>query len=73
MINYVVLMKLVKLVLWALGAVWSFYMAMENNKYFTLRQEEEKNTLACNLLACNLLAWLVLMVICIVRAVRIVM
>lgn len=51
MINYVVLMKLVKLVLWALGAVWSFYMAMENNKYFTLRQEEEKNTLACNLLA----------------------
>lgn len=68
MINYVVLMKLVKLVLWALGAVWSFYMAMENNKYFTLRQEEEKNNLAC-----NLLAWLVLMVICIVRAVRIVM
>lgn len=68
MINYVVLMKLVKLVLWALGAVWSFYMAMENNKYFTLRQEEEKNTLAC-----NLLAWLVLMVICIVRVVRIVM
>lgn len=68
MINYVVLMKLIKLVLWALGAVWSFYMAMENNKYFTLRQEEEKNTLAC-----NLLAWLVLMVICIVRAVRIVM
>lgn len=68
MVNYVVLMKLVKLVLWALGAVWSFYMAMENNKYFKLRQEEEKNTLAC-----NLLAWLVLMVICIVRAVRIVM
>ena len=68
MINYVVLMKLVKLVLWALGAVWSFYMAMENNKYFNLRQEEKKNTLAC-----NLLAWLVLMVICIVRAVRIVM
>ena len=68
MINYVVLMKLVKLVLWALGAVWSFYMSMENNKYFTLRQEEEKNTLAC-----NLLAWLVLMVICIVRTVRIVM
>lgn len=68
MINYVVLMKLVKLVLWALGAVWSFYMAMENNKYFNLRQEEEKNTLVC-----NLLAWLVLMVICIVRAVRIVM
>lgn len=68
MINYVVLMKLVKLVLWALGAVWSFYMAMENNKYFNLRQEEEKNTLAC-----NLLAWLVLMVICIVRVVRIVM
>ena len=68
MINYIVLMKLVKLVLWALGAVWSFYMAMENNKYFNLRQEEEKNTLAC-----NLLAWLVLMVICIVRAVRIVM
>lgn len=68
MINYVVLMKLVKLVLWALGAVWSFYMAMENNKYFKLKQEEEKNTLAC-----NLLAWLVLMVICIVRAARIVM
>lgn len=68
MINYVVLMKLVKLVLWALGAVWSFYMAMENNKYFKLRQEEEKNTLAC-----NLLAWLVLMAICIVRAARIVM
>ena len=68
MINYVVLMKLVKLVLWALGAVWSFYMAMENNKYFTLRQEEEKNTLAC-----NLLPWLVLMVTCIVRAVRIVL
>lgn len=67
MINYVVLMKLVKLVLWALGAVWSFYMAMENNKYFKLRQEEEKNTLAC-----NLLAWLVLMVICIVMATRIV-
>lgn len=68
MINYVVLMKLVKLVLWALGAVWSFYMAMENNKYFNLGQEEEKNTLVC-----NLLAWLVLMVICIVRAARIVM
>ena len=68
MINYVVLMKLVKLVLWALGAVWSFYMAMENNKYFNLRQEEEKNTLAC-----NLLAWLVLMAIWIVRAARIVM
>lgn len=68
MVNYVVLMKLVKLVLWALGAVWSFYMAMENNKYFKLRQEEEKNTLAC-----NLLAWLVLTVICIVRAARIVM
>lgn len=68
MVNYVVLMKLVKLVLWALGAVWSFYMAMENNKYFKLRQEEEKN-----ILACNLLAWLVLMVICIVRAARIVM
>ena len=68
MVNYVVLMKLVKLVLWALGAVWSFYMAMENNKYFKLRQEEEKNTLAC-----NLLAWLVLMVICIVRTARIVM
>lgn len=68
MVNYVVLMKLVKLVLWALGAVWSFYMAMENNKYFKLRQEEEKNTLTC-----NLLAWLVLMVICIVRAARIVM
>lgn len=68
MINYVVLMKLVKLVLWALGAVWSFYMAMENNKYFKLRQEEEKSTLAC-----NLLAWLVLMVICIVRAARMVM
>lgn len=68
MVNYVVLMKLVKLVLWALGAVWSFYMAMENNKYFKLRQEEEKNTLAC-----NLLAWLVLMAICIVRAARIVM
>ena len=68
MVNYVVLMKLVKLVLWALGAVWSFYMAMENNKYFKLRQEEEKNTLAC-----NLLAWLVLMVICIVRVARIVM
>lgn len=68
MINCVVLMKLVKLVLWALGAVWSFYMAMENNKYFNLRQEEEKNTLAC-----NLLAWLVLMAICIVRAARIVM
>lgn len=68
MVNYVVLMKLVKLVLLALGAVWSFYMAMENNKYFKLRQEEEKNTLAC-----NLLAWLVLMVICIVRAARIVM
>lgn len=68
MVNYVVLMKLVKLVLWALGAVWSFYMAMENNKYFKLRQEEEKNTLAC-----NLLVWLVLMVICIVRAARIVM
>ena len=43
-------------------------MAMENNKYFKLRREEEKNTLAC-----NLLAWLVLMVICIVRATRIVM
>ena len=68
MINYVVLMKLVKLVLWALGAVWSFYMAMENNKSFKLRPEEEKTPLAC-----NLLAWLVLMVICIVRAARIVM
>lgn len=68
MINYVVVMKLVKLVLWALGAVWSLYMAIENNKYFNLRQDEERNTLAC-----NLLAWLVLMVICIVRATRIMM
>lgn len=67
MINYVVLMKLVKLVLWALGAVWSFYMAMENNKYFNLRQEEEKNTLAC-----NLLAWLVLMVLSIIRVVKVI-
>lgn len=68
MINYVVAMKLVKLVLWALGAIWSLYMAVENNKYFKLRQEEERNTLAC-----NLLAWLVLMVICIVRATKIMM
>ena len=68
MINYVVAMKLVKLMLWALGAVWSLYMAVENNKYFKLRQEEERNTLAC-----NLLAWLVLMVICIVRATKIMM
>lgn len=68
MINYVVVMKLVKLVLWALGAIWSLYMAIENNKYFKLRQDEERNTLAC-----NLLAWLVLMVICIVRATRIMM
>lgn len=68
MINYAVVMLWGKLVLWVLGAVWSLYMAMENNKYFKLRREEEKNTLAC-----NLLAWLVLMVICIVRATRIVM
>lgn len=68
MINYVVAMKLVKLMLWVLGAVWSLYMAVENNKYFKLRQEEERNTLAC-----NLLAWLVLMVICIVRATKIMM
>lgn len=67
MVNYVVLMKLVKLVLWALGAVWSFYMAMENNKYFKLRQEEEKNTLAC-----NLLAWIVLMVLSIIRVVKVI-
>ncbi len=68
MINYEVAMRMVNLILWALGAVWSLFMVMENNKYFKLRQEEEKNTLAC-----NLLAWLVLMVICIVRATRIVM
>lgn len=68
MINYEVAMRMVNLILWALEAVWSLFMVMENNKYFKLRQEEEKNTLAC-----NLLAWLVLMVICIVRATRIVM
>ena len=67
MINYVVLMKLVKLVLWALGAVWSFYMAMENNKYFCIRKDEEKN-----ILACNLLAWIVLMVLSIIRVVKVI-
>lgn len=67
MINYVVLMKLVKLVLWALGAVWSLFMVMENNKYFNIRKDEEKNTLAC-----NLLAWIVLMVLSIIRVVKVI-
>lgn len=51
MINYEVAMRMVKLILWALGAVWSLFMIMENNKYFNIRKDEEKNILACNLLA----------------------
>lgn len=56
MINYEVAMRMIKLILWALGAVWSLFMIMENNKYFNIRKDEEKN-----ILACNLLAWIVLM------------
>ena len=48
MINYEVAMRMVTLILWALGAVWSLFMVMENNKYFNIRKDEEKNTLACN-------------------------
>ena len=51
MINYEVAMRMITLILWALGAVWSLFMVMENNKYFNIRKDEEKNTLACNLLA----------------------
>lgn len=50
MINYEVAMRMITLILWALGAVWSLFMVMENNKYFNIRKDEEKNTLACNLL-----------------------
>lgn len=39
MINYEVAMRMITLILWALGAVWSLFMIMENN------------ILACNLLA----------------------
>lgn len=31
MINYEVAMRMVNLILWALGAVWSLFMVMENN------------------------------------------
>lgn len=42
-------------------------MIMENNKYFNIRKDEEKNTLAC-----NLLAWIVLMVLSIIRVVKVI-
>ena len=41
-------------------------MVMENNKYFNIRKDEEKN-----ILACNLLAWIVLMVLSIIRVVKV--
>ena len=67
MINYEVAMRMVNLILWVLGAVWSLFMIMENNKYFNIRKDEEKNTLAC-----NLLAWIVLMVLSIIRVVKVI-
>ena len=67
MINYEVAMRMVKLILWTLGAVWSLFMILENNKYFSVRKDEEKNTLAC-----NLLAWIVLMVLSIIRVVKVI-
>lgn len=67
MINYEVAMRMITLILWALEAVWSLFMVMENNKYFNIRKDEEKNTLAC-----NLLAWIVLMVLSIIRVVKVI-
>lgn len=67
MINYEVAMRMITLILWVLGAVWSLFMIMENNKYFNIRKDEEKNTLAC-----NLLAWIVLMVLSIIRVVKVI-
>lgn len=67
MINYEVVMRMITLILWVLGAVWSLFMVMENNKYFNIRKDEEKNTLAC-----NLLAWIVLMVLSIIRVVKVI-
>lgn len=67
MINYEVAMRMITLILWALEAVWSLFMIMENNKYFNIRKDEEKNTLAC-----NLLAWIVLMVLSIIRVVKVI-
>lgn len=67
MINYEVAMRMVKLILWTLGTVWSLFMILENNKYFSIRKDEEKNTLAC-----NLLAWIVLMVLSIIRVVKVI-
>ena len=62
MINYEVAMRMIKLILWALGAVWSLFMILENNKYFSIRKDEEKNILACNLL----------MVLSIIRVVKVI-
>lgn len=67
MINYEVAMRMVKLILWTLGAVWSLFMILENNKYFSIQKDEEKNTLTC-----NLLAWIVLMVLSIIRVVKVI-
>lgn len=67
MINYEVAMRMITLILWVLGAVWSLFMVMENNKYFNIRKDGEKNTLAC-----NLLAWIVLMVLSIIRVVKVI-
>lgn len=67
MINYEVAMRMITLILWTLGAVWSLFMILENNKYFSIRKDEEKNTLAC-----NLLAWIVLMVLSIIRVVKVI-
>lgn len=55
-----------KLVGWILGALWSGYMCKENNRYFKCKQGGERDTAAC-----NCIMWLVLMVICIVKAARI--
>lgn len=67
MINYEVAMRMITLILWVLGAVWSLFMVIENNKYFNIRKDEEKNTLVC-----NLLAWIVLMVLSIIRVVKVI-
>lgn len=67
MINYEVAMRMITLILWVLGAVWSLFMVIVNNKYFNIRKDEEKNTLAC-----NLLAWIVLMVLSIIRVVKVI-
>ncbi len=67
MINYEVAMRMITLILWVLGAVWSLFMVIENNKYFNIRKDGEKNTLAC-----NLLAWIVLMVLSIIRVVKVI-